>query len=418
VGAQRREERRPRPPGPLLWTSGDYVGSAQDERVEIQVVEYRPESSELTVSVNFEEPPKPGDQFVVDFGRTLIHGQQAYREHCIHCHGTSGDGKGPTAEYLKPYPRDYRLAKFKFTSTSRDSRPSRDDLHRTVRQGIPGTYMPSFLLLDDDELDAIVEYVRWLSMRGEYEQKMIAEFETDFSEKAVESQVNNAKLLYAGQLAAWEQSKQGEKPEEPNASAIRKELDEDLQSALESFPETADELATEVAQAWSNAELPESVILPSQPRAVTRESSPDQWQQSLANGRKYYVENCSNCHGPSGRGDGAQTFAFQKIPGTDEEYPEPGLYDDWGNRIDPRNLTRGVYRGGRRPLDLYRRVHQGIPGTPMPPFNSKLTDPQIWDLVNYVMNLPYEHSAPEAAPEPGSPRPIEAEKVRVGQLDR
>ena len=29
-----------------------------------------------------------------------------YRQHCAHCHGVSGDGMGPTAEFLKPYPRD------------------------------------------------------------------------------------------------------------------------------------------------------------------------------------------------------------------------------------------------------------------------------------------------------------------------
>ena len=31
-----------------------------------------------------------------------------YREHCAHCHGITGDGVGPTAAFLNPYPRDYR----------------------------------------------------------------------------------------------------------------------------------------------------------------------------------------------------------------------------------------------------------------------------------------------------------------------
>ena len=403
----------------FVWLSGDYAGVAREQNIAIEVAGYDPQSQELTISLNLEQPPTAGDRFVVDFGQTLVRGQQVYREHCVHCHGTSGDGNGPTAQYLNPLPRDYRLGRFKFTSTSRDSRASRADLQRTVQEGIPGTYMPSFLLLAEDDLEAVVEYVRWLAMRGEYELKMVTEFETDFSEKAVQNQVRNSQLLYASQLAAWEQSKQGDRPEPPNESAIRRELNEDLQSALEGFAETADDLATEVAEAWSNAELPESVIRPTEPRTITHESDPESWRQSLANGRKYYMENCSNCHGPTGRGDGAQVFAFQTIPGTDETYPEPGLFDDWGNPIDPRNLTRGVYRGGRRPIDLYRRVHQGIPGTPMPPFSSKLTDPQIWDLVNYVMSLPYEEqngSRPVA--QPSAPRPVEARETRtVGRLD-
>ena len=40
-----------------------------------------------------------------------------YREHCVHCHGITGDGMGPTAAFLNPYPRDYRPGKFKFKST-------------------------------------------------------------------------------------------------------------------------------------------------------------------------------------------------------------------------------------------------------------------------------------------------------------
>ena len=46
-----------------------------------------------------------------------VHG--LFRQHCVHCHGISGDGKGPTALYLNPYPRDYRRGVFKFKSTER-----------------------------------------------------------------------------------------------------------------------------------------------------------------------------------------------------------------------------------------------------------------------------------------------------------
>ena len=36
-----------------------------------------------------------------------------YRQHCVHCHGITGDGMGPTAPFLNPYPRDYRPGVFK-----------------------------------------------------------------------------------------------------------------------------------------------------------------------------------------------------------------------------------------------------------------------------------------------------------------
>jgi mono/diheme cytochrome c family protein len=67
----------------------------------------------------------------------------------------------------------------------------------------------------------------------------------------------------------------------------------------------------------------------------------------------------------------------------------PGLFDDWKHKIKPRDLTKGLYRGGRRPVDLYRRISAGIKGTPMPAFGTVLKDEEIWDLVNYIMHVPH-----------------------------
>ena len=59
--------------------------------------------------------------------------------------------------------------------------------------------------------------------------------------------------------------------------------------------------------------------------------------------------------------------------------------------VQPRNLQQGVFRGGSEPETLYRRITQGIAGTPMPavavveePNGVGLTDNQIWDLVRYL----------------------------------
>ena len=40
---------------------------------------------------------------------------------------------------------------------------------RRLHDGIPGTAMPSFALLPPDEVEALVEYVKYLSMRGQME---------------------------------------------------------------------------------------------------------------------------------------------------------------------------------------------------------------------------------------------------------
>ncbi len=79
----------------------------------------------------------------------------------------------------------------------------------------------------------------------------------------------------------------------------------------------------------------------------------------------------------------------------------------------PRNLREGIYRGGRRPIDIFWRVSAGIPGTPMPASGpaaqgaqGTLTQPEIWQLVDYVHSLPFE---PSSQPQK---RPVNTEELR------
>lgn len=66
-------------------------------------------------------------------------------------------------------------------------------------------------------------------------------------------------------------------------------------------------------------------------------------------------------------------------------------YDAWGTLVRPPDLTQGIYRGGRRPIDLYWRVYSGINGSGMAPFkdvkSSKIQS--LWDVVKFVEILPY-----------------------------
>lgn len=107
----------------------------------------------------------------------LKRGALVYQQRCVHCHGVSGDGAGPAAAWLNPKPRDYRRGKFKFTTTPYDAKPRREDLVRTVRNGIIGTSMPAFNLLSEKEIDAVVDYVLALTHRGELEIQLAAEAE-------------------------------------------------------------------------------------------------------------------------------------------------------------------------------------------------------------------------------------------------
>ncbi|MEZ6129944.1 MAG: c-type cytochrome [Planctomycetaceae bacterium] len=323
------------------------------------------ENRVASLTTALEAAPAAGDVIVLNGGEPLQHGRVLYMRHCAHCHGTTGDGQGPTAEYLVPRPRDYRHGVFKFTSTTAQDKASRDDLQRVLRNGVPGTYMPSFVpMLNETELHDVVEYVRFLTMRGEFERRMVNELAADYSRQAVETR------------------KSGGESYNDIVKELKGFLESDLADSLEFV---SDDLVT----AWTNADTPDAVIVPTMARVP---DSPD----SRRRGRELYLSsaiNCADCHGIAAEGNGPQTTIFEKNPVTQQLYKEPGLHDVWDHVNQPRNLRRGIYRGGRRPIDLFCRIQAGIKGSRMPSFKN-LPHEDIWHIVNYVLSIPFE-------PEPG-----------------
>jgi len=303
-----------------------------------------------------------------------------YRRHCAHCHGTSGDGMGPTAMLLNPYPRDYRQGKFKFKSTERAAKPTNHDLETVIRQGVQGTAMPAFDLLPDVQIQALVEYVKYLSLRGQ-----------------MESRLSDAMLDLS----------EGEK----------------LQLTSEFL---VGEIMQPLAESWSTAR--ESII----PTDGENAKPEVELAESISKGRELFYStkaNCAKCHGWSALGDG-QTNDFddwskaiyeaqQSLASDIKTLEDPGEMSSEEqaalarhvsllssaletdalpprNAI-PRNLRQNIYRGGRAPFDIYRRIYAGINGAPMPAAGpptpgapGTLTSDEIWNLVDYVLSLPYE----------------------------
>ena len=314
-----------------------------------------------------------------------------YREHCAHCHGVTGDGMGPTAAFLNPYPRDYRPGVFKFKSTERADKPTHADLLRILRNGIAGTSMPSFALLSEPQIDALVEYLKYLSIRGETELALMRAYF---------------------------------------------ELDDDAKGIL---PETreflVDETLTPIAEKWKSAAAAQ-IAVPDMPADIDLAAS-------IAKGKELFYgdkANCVKCHGVTGLGDGqandyddwnkAIVEINKEIKGglakagetstsgmSAEDAAEHRNQVAWLGKfsqvvdgdalaprtIPPRNLRLGVYRGGRRPLDLYYRIHAGINGAPMPAAKGTVPPEDIWHIVNYIRSLPYEFDG-----ELGADRPMVA----------
>ena len=277
-----------------------------------------------------------------------------FRRHCVSCHGISGDGAGPTAAALAPYPRDFRSGVFKYTSSRGGAKPAPGDLRRTLQRGVAATAMPSFAHLPAEEIDALLEYVRYLSIRGQTE-----------------------------------------------AYLFQTIVDDDGPLKLD-VAQVIEEGALPAAQSWLEPERRRSelVVDPLPPRPPM--STPDQRAACVTRGRELFLSTnsqCVKCHGADGKGDGQQGELFddwnqRKKGNTPEQTAELArLFTLPIQRLRPRNFHEGIFRGGAGAADLYWRVCVGIKGTPMPAAGSApgvpgvLSDEEIWYVVEFVRSL-------------------------------
>ncbi|HKJ53115.1 MAG TPA: cytochrome c [Gammaproteobacteria bacterium] len=75
---------------------------------------------------------------------------------CAACHGKQGEGNGPLAEQFDPRPRNFACAE------TVGGIPD-GQLHWIIENGSPGTAMPSFGYLTDEEIWQLVLYLRQLT---------------------------------------------------------------------------------------------------------------------------------------------------------------------------------------------------------------------------------------------------------------
>lgn len=84
-------------------------------------------------------------------------GRALFARHCALCHGLRGDGRGERRTGLSPPPRD-------LTDPTWQARTSTARIFLTVRQGVPGTAMPSWAALSEEDSWDLVAYVRSLAI--------------------------------------------------------------------------------------------------------------------------------------------------------------------------------------------------------------------------------------------------------------
>ena len=95
----------------------------------------------------------------------LADGETLFERHCVLCHGEEGRGDGPVADLLSPAPRDFGGGLFQVVSTW-NGVPTDQDLVRSIARGVPGSGMPPYSFLADDELASLARYVRALAVAG------------------------------------------------------------------------------------------------------------------------------------------------------------------------------------------------------------------------------------------------------------
>ena len=167
---------------------------------------------------------------------------QLFQRHCVGCHGETGDGKGEAAGGLRVSPRDFTAGLFKRTSTPYGEPPLESDIRKVLKRGIPGTAMPRFSFLKDEDITALATLVMAFAQRGKLKQELVYEAFTE------------------DQLSK----------------------------------DRAKEIALEIVNRWNLAD--ERVVRAMTPRPANR-------KESIEKGRlAYFRLECNTCHASNGRG--------------------------------------------------------------------------------------------------------------------
>lgn len=96
----------------------------------------------------------------------LERGRALYERHCSVCHGSEGRGDGEAAYLLHPAPRNFASGRFRLVSTE-NGVPTQADLIASIRRGMPGSAMPPWEWLAEEDLWSLALFVRDLSVEGQ-----------------------------------------------------------------------------------------------------------------------------------------------------------------------------------------------------------------------------------------------------------
>lgn len=96
-----------------------------------------------------------------------------YETRCAVCHGQTGEGDGPAAEFLYPKPRNFTLGLFKYNNSPfKELRPTDENLFRVIASGLPRTAMPAWgSVLSEAEIQDLINVVKAFDWVGTWAPK-------------------------------------------------------------------------------------------------------------------------------------------------------------------------------------------------------------------------------------------------------
>ncbi len=97
----------------------------------------------------------------VSDSRKNMSAKDLYKFRCEVCHGETGMGDGPAAEFMYPRPRDFSLGLFKYKTSPATLPPRDEDLFDTIKHGLTGTGMPAWkALIKDEDIKKLIPVIK------------------------------------------------------------------------------------------------------------------------------------------------------------------------------------------------------------------------------------------------------------------
>jgi mono/diheme cytochrome c family protein len=253
----------------------------------------------------------------------LASGQKIYEENCRVCHGDRGNGATWTNTVLDPAPRN-------FTAPQSRRILTRKRMLASVTYGRKNTAMMPFATrLSKGEIEAVVDYIRATFMKG----PVISDAGAVDLAAAAGGGGHGASAPHGQSLGGIAGSAMAPRSHEPQAAADAAPAAVDMKAPF-----------------------------------------PGDLKGNFIKGRKFYLENCSTCHGARGDGMGPRSH-----------FIEP----------KPRNFLNPESRQQLNRPALFKAIFLGKPGTVMPAWGKVLTPQELANVAEYVFQ-DFVHPNPDA----------------------